>query len=93
MTAIFPGLLIHKNIIITELLHHTISELEGTIHVTIPISLFYIFFIFRANGGTIKLKSLVNVSWLLNYQIKSVKYLLSSYYTVLRGKVEGVCGH
>lgn len=58
MTAIFPGLLIHKNIIITELLHHTISELEGTIHVTIPISLFYIFFIFQGKLGHNKVEEL-----------------------------------
>lgn len=85
MGANFPGSLRNKGATITEVLHHTLSELEDTIHVLDPFSLLYM----CANWGRIKSRSLVKVSWLLKYQIKSVKYLLSSSYTIPGGEVWG----
>ena len=83
--ANFPGSLRNKGTTTTEVLHHTVSELEDTIHVLDPFSLLYMW----ANWGRIKSRSLVKVSWLLKYQIKSVKYLLSSSYIIPGGEVWG----
>ena len=85
MGANFPGSLRNKGAAITEVLHHRASELEDTIHALDPLSLLCMW----ANWGRIKSRSLVKVSWLLKYQIKSVKYFLSSSYTIPGGEVWG----